>query len=150
MSIINGRSIATDYDFGNLVTRNSGRFFGLAAPISAIRFVPNGILRAASTAAMMWLYHRILRTPVVYYGVSAFVVPFLLLTCLLGNVRSFYFRSSAHRSNTPSSLWMVVRPGEETKSLPDLAPDPELYMRADRYKAVARPVRERASFGERV
>jgi hypothetical protein len=39
---------------------------------------------------------------------------------------------------------MMFQPDEETKSLPDLSPDPELYARADRYKTVAKPVRQRA------
>jgi hypothetical protein len=44
---------------------------------------------------------------------------------------------------------MVFRPGPEAKSMPDLSPDPELYARVDRYKNVAKPVRQRASLGER-
>jgi hypothetical protein len=150
MAVISGRSIATDHDFGSLVARNSGKLFGLPTPISSVRFVPNGILRVANTAAMTWLYRNMLRTPRVYYPLAAVLGPLLLLTCFLGNIQSILFRFSAERSLVPSSFLMVFEPGEEMKSLPDLTPDPELYARAERFKNFAKPVRERASLEERV
>jgi hypothetical protein len=149
MSVISGRAVATDYGFGNLLTRYSGRFLGLTTPVSAIRFVRTGLLRAGATYAMIWLYHGMLHRPIFYYPLVPLLGPFLLLACLIGNVKAFLLRRKAPRSGVPSSLWMVFRPGEAVKSLPDLSPDPELYARADRYKTVAKPVRQRASLGER-
>ncbi len=89
---------------------------------------------------MIWLYHGMLRRAVLYYPLVPLLGPFMLLASLIGNLSSFRMREKTLTSGMTSSVLMVFQPDEETKSLPDLSPDPELYARADRYKTVLKPV----------
>jgi hypothetical protein len=150
ISLISGRAVAADSGFGSLVTRYSGRFLGLNTPLQSIRFARSGLLRNVATASMIWLYRGMLRKGILHYPLVPILGPFMLLACLIGNLSSFRLRANTLNSGVPSSVWMVFKPSAESKSLPDLSPDPELYARADRYKTVAKPIRERASLGERV
>ena len=149
VSLVSGRAVASDFGFGNLVTRYAGRFLGLRTPVESIRFARSGLLRKAATASMIWLYRGMLRQGTLHYPLVPVLGPLMLLVCLMGNLSSFRLRAKTLKSGVPSSVLMVFRPGPEWKSLPDLSPDPELYARADRYKTVAKPVRQRASLGER-
>lgn len=149
VSVLSGGSVATDYDFGRLITRNSGRFLGLPAPLEKTLFIPVDILRRASTAGMIALYRGMLQSPVLYAVLSVLVGPLLLAMCVIGNLLSFLFRSGSQRRGIPSSLWMVFRPGP-VWALPDFSPDPELYARADRYKVAPKPVLQRVAERDRV
>jgi hypothetical protein len=149
VSLISGRSVASDFGFGNLVTRYSGRFLALKTPMQSIRFARSGLLRKAATASMIWLYRGMLRQGILHYPLVPIFGPLMLLACLIGNLSSFRLRTKTLSSGAPSSVLMAFRPGPEAKSMPDLSPDPELYARVDRYKNVAKPVRQRASLGER-
>jgi hypothetical protein len=93
---------------------------------------------------MIWLYRGMLRRAILYYPLVPLLAPLMLLASLIGNISSFRMREKTLTSGAISSVLMVFQPDEETKSLPDLSPDPELYARADRYKTVAKPVRQRA------
>jgi hypothetical protein len=148
-SIFSGRSIASDDGFEKFLTRYSGKFLGLRTPLNAIRYVRTGLLRAAATRALLWLYRGTLEEPIFYYPLALILVPFLLLACLVGNFFAFVSRKTTRGVGMPSSLWMLFRLASVSNSLPDLSPDPELYARADRYKTVAKPVRQRASLAER-
>jgi hypothetical protein len=150
MAVISGRSIATDHDFGSLMTRNSTQLLSLPIPISKVDFVPAGMLRLGTSAAMTWLYRKMLRSSLICYALAAVLGPVLLLTSFLGNLQCILSRSSARPNSVPTSLLIVFEPGEKMKSMPDLTRDPELYRRAERFKNFAKPVRERASLEERV
>ena len=143
-SLISGRTVAADFGFGSLVARYSGRFLGLKTPVKSIRFARFGFLRRTATASMIWLYRGMLRRAILYYPLVPLLAPLMLLASLIGNLSSFRMREKTLMSGTTSSVLMMFQPDEETKSLPDLSPDPELYARADRYKTVAKPVRQRA------
>ena len=136
-SLISGRTVAADFGFGSLVTRYSGRFLGLKTPVKSIRFARFGFLRRTATASMIWLYRGMLRRAILYYPLVPLLAPLMLLASLIGNLSSFRMREKTLMSGTTSSVLMMFQPDEETKSLPDLSPDPELYARADRYKTVA-------------
>jgi hypothetical protein len=143
-SVFSGRSIATDEGFEKLLTRYCGKFLGLRTPVSSVRFVQMGPLRAVATRALLWLYRGALDDPTLYYPLGIVLVPFLLLACLVGNMFAFVFRRSTRSVSTPSSVWMLFRFASVSTSLPDLSPDPELYARADRYRTVAKPLRQPA------
>jgi hypothetical protein len=116
----------------------------LKTPVKSIRFARFGPLRRAATTSMIWLYRGMLRQAILYYPLVPLLTPLMLLASLIGNLSAFRMREKTLTSGTTSSILMVFQPGEETKSLPDLSPDPELYARADRYKTVAKPVRQMA------
>jgi hypothetical protein len=142
--LISVAAIAADFGFESLVTKYSGRFLGLKTRVKSIRFARFGVLRRAAAASMIWLYHGMLRRPVLHYPLVPLLGPFMLLASLIGNLSSFRMREKLLTRGMTSSLLMVFQPGEETKSLPDLSPDPELYARADRYKTVLKPVGQHA------
>jgi hypothetical protein len=144
VSLFSGSSVATDQGFEKLLNRYSGTFLWLSTPVSMIRFVRTGVLRSVSTDAMLWLYHGAMTSPALYYPLAAILGPLLLLTCLIGNTFAYLLRRITRNLRRPSSVWMLFRFPSVSTALPDLSPDPELYARADRYKTVAKPVRQRA------
>ncbi len=135
----NGRGMSMGSGFSSDIASNSGAFLDLSTAATEAYFVPAGALRWTSMRAMISLFGGTLHRPLVYAPLTAVLGGFLLLGGLIGNLVALRDQSKPPRSGTCSSVCLVLCPSAASVSLPDFAPDRDLYAHATRFQAASQP-----------